>query len=246
MCCQFPNSVITQRAACDADADGRPQRAMIAAQRDAFVADAERDAVGLISREIETMQAYFSTLGTQAALLGGFAFSLVSSDFDGLIAASTSCSLLMITVVYSSVVGSRAATMGLTGAKPSAIRHTVVLMRQDQRYVEFSFYAGIVTFMIALCWDIALRDIETGPGWNHIAWRVASVAILAVLGCIGTLCAAHRGYQRYRSYIARHDVVSGDEFVKIRHKEGMHAEAEGAIKEADRALARVSRDVHAT
>ena len=122
----------------------------------------------------------------------------------------------------------------------------MLLMRQDQRYVEFSFYAGIVTFMIALCWDIALRDIETGPGWNHIAWRVASVAILAVLGCIGTLCAAHRGYQRYRSYIARHDVVSGDEFVKIRHKEGMHAEAEGAIKEADRALARVSRDVHAT
>lgn len=117
---------------------------MIAVQRDAIVADAERDATNLIGLEVQTIKAYFSNIGTQAALLGGFAFNLFSfsqpDDADDrhhvgvfYFFASLSVSLQMIAVVYSSVVSSRAATMGLTGAKPSEIRHTVVLMRQDQR-----------------------------------------------------------------------------------------------------------------
>lgn len=188
--------------------------------------------MSLISKEIQVMINYFSTLGTQAALIGGFAFSLISavtvSSGPFFFVASVSCSLLMITLVYSSVVGSRAATMGLTGARPSEIRHTVVLMRTDKRYVEITFYLGIVTLIMALCLDVAYRDIGLG-------WRVASAATLALLGGCGTLCVARRGHRRYRGSLANHAVVSGDEFLKIKQHDTLHAAAEAATEAAKRA-----------
>ena len=209
---------------------------MIAASRDVFVANAERDAVGLIRMEIETIQAYFSTLGTQSALLGGFAFSLISSDPDTswdqegafFFLACISCSLLMITVVYSSVVGSHASTMGLTGAQPSEVRHTVVLMRRDQWYIEFSFYLGIITFMASLC----LRVL----GHSNLSdiWKIACSLTIGLVGCLGSLISATRGYQRYRSHFANHAVVSGDEFLNINHHNRMHAAAAAAVEKASR------------
>lgn len=210
---------------------------MIAASRDVFVANAERDAVGFIRMEIDTMQTYFGTIGTQAALIGGFAFSLVSSDINTLWAdagsfffmASVSCSLLMMTVVYSSVVSSHAATMGLTGMQPSDVRKTVVLMRRDQWFVEFSFYSGICTFMLALC----LR-VWASPTM-HMAWKISCMVVLFLMGCVGTLTSAMRGYKRYRTVHVKTSVVSGDEFLNINHHNKMHTVAAEAVEAAARA-----------
>ena len=54
---------------------------MLEAQRDAIVADAQRDTVMLINQELSVMRDYFATIGTQAAFIGGFAVNLFSVDF---------------------------------------------------------------------------------------------------------------------------------------------------------------------
>lgn len=213
---------------------------MIAVQRDAIVADAERDAVNLIALETQAMMGYLSTISTEAALLGGFAFNLYGWNTGArddeevwehvigvyYVLVSLSVSLLMTVVVYSSVVTSRAATMGLTGAKPSVMRQTVVLMREDQRRVERLFYTGIVAMIVALGLELVNRDIHPG-------WRVVSMLVLVFVGCVGLLAASYHAHKRYRTFIASRAIVSGDEFVKMKKRDEVHAAAEAAVIAAE-------------
>ena len=60
-------------------------------------------------------------------------------------------------------------------------------------------------------------------------------ATLALLGGCGTLCVARRGHRRYRGSLANHAVVSGDEFLKIKQHDTLHAAAEAATEAAKRA-----------
>lgn len=193
---------------------------MLEVQREAIVADANAASTGLIYRELQCLQYYLGTIGTQSALVGGFSVGLFNLDVfpDGdsidsaiessyYLFASVSAGALLWTVIATSLVSSRAATMGLTGVTVSSMRQAVIMMKQDQRLIDLTFYTGIVTFLLAMFALLQARQIEV---WLRVLCCVVFGASL-----LGIICFARRTQQRYKHSLVVSAVVSGDEFVRM-------------------------------
>ena len=58
----------------------REELDMLEVQREAIVADANAASTGLIYRELQCLQYYLGTIGTQSALVGGFSVGLFNLD----------------------------------------------------------------------------------------------------------------------------------------------------------------------
>ena len=78
-----------------------------------------------------------------------------------------------------------------------------------RRYIEFTFYKGIVLFLVDLILVMAGR-----MKWFHVGWFVA-IAVFLCISLITILLAARRGYTRYQVGFANQVAVSGTDFLSL-------------------------------
>ena len=118
---------------------------MFAAERDALKWEAYSGALSIQEREMTVVMSYLDNLGTQAALLAGFAFTCYTDDMglpedlhpvlEGIFMMTVSLcvSTMLFTVVSSTLVSSLGPAMALRGKDGTAMRIAVEHMKTNRK-----------------------------------------------------------------------------------------------------------------
>ena len=142
---------------------------MLELERQALKWEGYSNSLTIVEREMNVIVAYMSSLGTQAALIGGFSFSFFSAEYfpdedlmhplqeDVLMFLATAAMGCMIfSVVASMLSTSLGSIAALKGASGPAMRAVVEHLKRDRELVTMSFHTGMACYAFAfaaLVWD---------------------------------------------------------------------------------------------
>ena len=175
---------------------------MIEAEFNALKAEGYHSSLLIIERLLQMHLNDISMVGTQAALLAGFAISFLGQDvakgtmeasvsldmtFIGLVA--TTFGLMMFVVITSTLLYSMAPNLALRGTSGGAMRISVSKLESDLRFIKKMFAAGCTTFGAMVLFIV----------WNDAHWQSAALATACLSTCcLTTICYVGRLYQRYK------------------------------------------------
>ena len=104
-----------------------------------------------------------ANVGTQAALLGGFSFGLITKldeDTDQALEgaflgmAAFSFGMFMYAIICSTLVMSLGPTKAFKGRESSAMRKAIEDMKVDRKKINVAFMLGVVAFQALVCLQI--------------------------------------------------------------------------------------------
>ena len=136
------------------------------AERQAMKWEAYHSSLNILEREMSLVLNYLNNVGNQAALLAGFTFSVFTTDTtvpEGSSPAvecffilcgclSTGCFLYVILV--STMVAVLGPTSGLKGKDGTSMRTSVESMKKYRGKVQWTFYLGVLMYVVVICWMI--------------------------------------------------------------------------------------------
>jgi hypothetical protein len=150
-------------------------RAMIEAERTALQWEAFHSSLNILEREMGVILQYMTNVGTQAALLGGFAFSLIagveqSPVFEAfyLALAVLSFGLFMYTIICSTLSASLGPTKAYKGKEASAMRAAIESMKSDRRKITFAYNLGVLLFMLLVILQVYVITGAPAPCVGHV------------------------------------------------------------------------------
>lgn len=156
---------------------GRGSGGMLSAQKMALEKGLAQDLVSLQQKELDFYYNNNSSIGTMATLLAGFAYSAIDDQYQDDFSGYESESYNFLLIYYSAAVISvcftimcatcsvflniHGSNLALRGPDGSLMR-AVLLMREYQDLVLFTFASGIASFLVMVCaYGWVLVDEET-------------------------------------------------------------------------------------
>ncbi|KAL1511933.1 hypothetical protein AB1Y20_005214 [Prymnesium parvum] len=194
---------------------------MFAAERDALKWEAYSGALGIQEREMTVLMSYLDNLGTQAALLAGFAFTCYTDDLglpddihpvlEGLfmICVSTCVGAMLFTVVASTLVSSLGPAMALRGKDGTAMRVAVDHMETNRHAIRNSFGIGVFAFL-AIVMQLVWHKIK-----HPVNSCLCTVIVASIFGFL--LFTTHRIFQQFGSSENRSRKISHGGVVSASH-----------------------------
>jgi len=193
---------------------------MLQAERNALHFEAQHSSLGILEREMGIVLQYLVNVGTQAALLGGFAFSLIAEVGEDvprwlegmyLSLAALSFGMFMFTVICSTLSASLGPTKAFKGREAGAMRDAVENMKKDRRMISGTFNVGVIAFEALVCVQVWL-NVHSGDDWP-----VGVPCTIVLVGCFGWLAIGwHRISSQY-TFDERgvdSNIVSANEYVQ--------------------------------
>ena len=173
---------------------------MLRVEADAIANEALHGSLAILEREMNVILAYLNNVGTQAALMAGFAFTLffdVESPENQLISiilmtsAVGAFSAFIYTIVCSTISASLGPMMAFKGEDSSAMRRAVDSMKGDRRRIVNAFAFGVCAFELVCLVLIWVKLIDE-------PLNAVLCSVVLVLGFAYLMCAVRMMQSQYR------------------------------------------------
>ena len=160
---------------------------MIEAERAALAAETLHQSLSILEREMTITLNHLNNIATNAALLGGFVFSLigdvgedVSPVMEGFYFSCSvlSLGLLMYSVLCSTLGVSLAPTKAFKDREHASMRVAIENLKEDQKKVNIAFNAGVALFAVLVAMKVWI-------GLHENDWPTFVISLFIIVAVSG-------------------------------------------------------------